>query len=84
MVYLPTCLVIFSGKCRYKKMNHTWMLWDTVDLCVDPIMNQTWTVSNASNPGFNWKFMLQNMGWKAHGNLRVPPLCHPPQEIRPY
>ena len=19
-----------------------------------------------------------------HGNLRVPPLCHPPQEIRPY
>ena len=21
---------------------------------------------------------------KNHGNLRVPPLCHPPQEIRPY
>ena len=41
------------------------MLWDTVDLCVDPIMNQTWTVSNASTPCFNWKFMLQNMGWKA-------------------
>ena len=72
MVYLPTCLVIFSGKCRYKKMNHTWKLWDTVDLCVDPIMNQTWTVSNASNPGFNTKHGVEGvcLRWRKHDFLQ--------------
>ena len=41
------------------------------------------TKKHVSSKEFPW-FCVPGFLVLYHGNLRVPPLCHPPQEIRPY
>ena len=90
MACLPTWVIPYHKKSTIYKMQANiqvpWILWP---MGTKHRSKYVWRNHStlyplvALAPGDS-EFLLANCSDYNHGNLRVPPVCHPPQEIRPY